>query len=75
MERTKDMPLWVFLGLMNIETRKGARTLVMLAVLATVVCLPVSYYLEDWSWLAMMVSMTLWYGLCFRWIENNTGWG
>ena len=36
MERTKDMPLWVFLGLMNIETRKGARTLVMLAVLATV---------------------------------------
>jgi hypothetical protein len=32
------------------------------------------FLIEDWSWFAMMVPVTFWYWLSFRWVGNNSGW-
>lgn len=74
MDRKDNMPIWVFLGLMNIETRKGAMILVLCSLAFTVFCIPLSLYLEDWSWLIMMVPVTLWYWLSMKWVDNNSSW-
>jgi len=86
MEKTKDMPIWVFLAFSSINTRKGAMLLIGACVLFTVYCVPWSIFLgsgnwvarifliEDWSWFAMMVPISLWYWLSLKWIDNNPGW-
>ncbi len=86
MQKTDDMPIWVFLALSSIETRKGALILVRSCLLFMIYCIPwVHYYdgngwvakvflLEDWSWFAMMPPMTLWYWLSLRWVDKNSGW-
>ena len=75
MQRTKNMPLWVFLGLSSIETRKGALILFWSCFIFTIICIPLSYYLKDWSWLAVMILCSLWYWLCIRWVDKNHIWG
>lgn len=75
MERKDNMPVWVFLGLMNIETRKGAKILLMSSLAFTLFCIPLSLYLDDWSWLAMMVPVTLWYWLSMKWVDKHSSWG
>ena len=74
MTRTSNMPIWVFLGLMNVETRKGALILVYLMIVCSVASIPLSWYLAEWSWAAMMLPMGLWYWLCLRWADRNALW-
>ena len=74
MERVDHMPWWVWFGLLNIETRKGALILLSASLTFTVICIPLSYYLDDWSWLAMMVPISLWYWLCIRWVDQHASW-
>lgn len=74
MQRTSDMPLWVFLGLANINTRKGAMWLFQACFLFSLASIPLSYYLDDWSWVAFMFPCSLWYWLCIRWMDNNAAW-
>lgn len=80
MERTSTMPLWVFLGLMNIETRKGAIILTSCSLLFALGFIPLPLFLEDWSWRdvaeysGMMTAITLWYWLSMRWVDKNNGW-
>ena len=68
------MPLWAFLGLMNIETRKGALILVWCCIACSIACIPLSCYLEDWSWTAMMFPVALWYWLSMKWVDNHSSW-
>ena len=74
MQRTPNMPLWVFLGLANVNTRKGALTLFWGCLAASIACVPLSYYLQDWSWAAMMFPCSLWYWLCIRWMDKRAVW-
>lgn len=74
MERSNSMPLWVFLGLMNVETRKGARILVYLMILVSVLSIPASLYYADWTWAATLLPMGLWYWLCLRWADKHAIW-
>lgn len=74
MQRTQNMPLWVFLGLANINTRKGALILFSSCLAFSVLSLPLSYYLNDWSWAAVMFPCSLWYWLCIRWVDRHSGW-
>ncbi|VAW54014.1 hypothetical protein MNBD_GAMMA07-1608 [hydrothermal vent metagenome] len=88
MIKTKNTPFWVFLAFSAIETRKGALLLVWSSVLFTVYSLPWSLILgdaindigkqllliDDWSWIAMMAPMTLWYIISLKWMDNNEGW-
>ncbi len=86
MEKTDNMPLWVFLAFSAIDTRKGALILIWVCLAFTLYCLPWSqlitgqdwikklFLIEDWSWFAMMVPITLWYWLSLRWLDNNSGW-
>ncbi len=86
MEKKDNMPLWVFLAFSSINTRKGALILIWSCVVFTLYCVPWSllivdqewikqvFLIDDWSWLAMMVPMVLWYYLSLRWIDKNNAW-
>jgi hypothetical protein len=32
------------------------------------------FLVEDWNWFAMMVPITVWYWLSFRWANKNSVW-
>lgn len=86
MTKTTNMPLWVFLAFSSIETRKGALILIGSCALFSIYCLPWSLFfdspdwfakvflIEDWSWVAMMLPITLWYWLSLKWVDKNSGW-
>jgi len=86
MNRSKDTPLWVFLAFSSINTRKGALWLIWTSTVFTLYCVPWSlasanqawlktvFLLDDWSWFAMMVPITLWYFLSLRWADKNFAW-
>jgi len=88
MIKTKNTPLWVFLAFSAIETRKGALLLIWVCALFSVYCLPWTLMLgdsigelgtkllviDDWSWIAMMAPMTLWYILSLAWMDKHEGW-
>jgi hypothetical protein len=75
MQRKNSMPLWVFLGLSSIETRKGALILFWSCFIFSIFCIPLAYYLKDWSWAAVMFPCSLWYWLCIKWVDKNHVWG
>jgi len=85
MEKTKNMPLWVFFAFSSIETRKMALILTWCCIIFSVYCIPwvtftdntlveTIFLIDDWSWIAMMVPMCLWYGLSLRWVDKNSAW-
>ena len=69
MEKTDDMPLWVFLAFSSISTRKGALILIYSCLLFSIYCIPWGQFfagqgwiekiflIKDWSWFAMMVPV------------------
>jgi len=88
MIKTKQTPLWVFLAFSAIETRKGALLLIWACALFTIYCLPwniitdgalgefgkLIFLIDDWSWIAMMLPMTLWYFISLKWMDKHDGW-
>jgi len=86
MEKKDNMPLWVFLALSSINTRKGALILVWSCIIFSLYCIPWTFFfaepewlskiflIDDWSWLAMMIPLVLWYWLSLRWIDKNNAW-
>ncbi len=86
MEKKDNMPIWVFLAFSSIETRKGALILIWSCIVFTVYCFPWSLFftecdwvaqvflIEDWSWLAMMIPVVIWYLFGFRWVDKNQAW-
>ena len=86
MQKTEEMPLWVFLAFSSIDTRKGALTLIWAAVAFTLYCVPWSlllpaqsslaklFLIEDWSWLTMMVPMLVWYWMSLKWVDKHSAW-
>jgi len=85
-EKTDNMPIWVFLAFSSIATRKGALILIWISVIFSIYCIPWALFfsgqdwvggiflIDDWSWLAMMVPIILWYWMSLRWVDNNSGW-
>ena len=74
-----DKPLWVkagwiLLGLTSVETKKGAMTLFIFFLVSSFVCIPVSIYLNDWSWAGIMFPFSLWLWLCIKWGDKNSVW-
>ena len=85
MEKSKNMPLWVFLAFSSIETRKAALILVWCCILFSIYCIPwpllfnadiikTVFLIDDWSWIAMMIPIVLWYWISLRWVDKNNGW-
>ncbi len=85
MKVIENTPIWVTLAYGNVETRKVALILVLSSLVFTVYCVPWVHYskatmvaklflLDDWSWFAMMLPMTLWYWLGMRWVDKHQGW-
>ncbi|MGB5718976.1 MAG: hypothetical protein WBN81_18035 [Gammaproteobacteria bacterium] len=74
MERKENMPLWVFLGLLNIETRKGASILFWCSFAFALFCIPLSWYLNDWWWFGIMLPVVVWYGLSIKWVDRHSLW-
>lgn len=86
MEKTSDMPVWVYLAFSGVRTRKGAVALIVSSVLFTLYCVPWPqllplparlaglFLVDGWSWFAMMIPITLWYWLGLRWADRNAAW-
>ena len=86
MEKTEHMPIWVYLAFSSISTRKAALVLILACVVFTLYCIPwprlfaIPAWLEglllidDWSWFATMVPLTLWYWMSLRWIDRHHVW-
>jgi hypothetical protein len=86
MEKTDDMPLWVYLAFSSINTRRGALWLIWICVVFTLYCVPWPVYfsnqgwvvkiclIKSWSWFAMMLPMTLWYWISLRWMDIRSKW-
>jgi hypothetical protein len=86
MDKKDDMPLWVFLAFSSINTRKGALILIWSCIVFSLYCIPwVKFFadqewvekiflIDDWSWIAMMVPMVIWYWLSLKWVDKNAEW-
>jgi hypothetical protein len=86
MKKTDTTPLWVFLAFYSIESRKGALLLIWSSLLFSFYCVPwVNYFngdgwvatlflADDWTWFAVMLSITIWYWVSLKWIDRNGGW-
>ena len=85
MERSKNMPLWVFFAFSSIDTRRGALILICCSVVFSLYCIPwplffnaefvkTIFLIDDWSYISIMVPIVIWYLLCLRWVDKNTGW-
>jgi hypothetical protein len=86
MTKNKATPLWVFLAFSNIQTRKTALLMIWSSLLFSLYCIPwmklfISvpwipkvFLIDDWTWFAFMIPMVVWYWLCLRWVDKNTGW-
>jgi len=86
MEKTDDMPLWVYLALSSVNTRRGALWLIGVCVASTLYCVPWPLYLTDqdwvakifliksWGWFAVMLPMTLWYWISLKWMDTRSKW-
>jgi hypothetical protein len=78
MTKNDNMPIWVFLALMNIETKKGALILIWSSFAFGLLCIPLSIYQPfdtvDWTWIAMMAAITFWYWLSMKWVDKQSAW-
>jgi len=86
MEKTDNMPIWVYLAFSAITTRKGALWLIWTCVVFSAYCIPWALFfpgrdwvvqlflIDDWSWFAMMLPVIFWYWLSLRWIDRHSGW-
>ena len=86
MKKQDNTPMWVFLAFASIETRRGALLMILCNVLFSIYCLPWSQFVKDvewiqkvflihgWFWFAVMVAMTLWYWMGFKWIDRHEAW-
>jgi len=85
MDNAKKIPLWVLLAFSSIQTRKTALILIWSSVIFTAYCLPWTtftgnqiiakiFLIDDWSWVAMMIPICIWYVLSLRWMDKNNGW-
>ena len=86
MQKTDDIPLWVYLALSSIKTRKGALLLILSNVLFSGYCIPWAtlytdvgwvakvFLIEDWEWFYWSAPMTAWYWRSMHWVDKNLGW-
>ena len=85
MKKIDKTPLWVSLVYANVHTRKMALIMVIFCVVFTFYCVPwvqfskssvvtELFLIEDWSWFAMMIPMTIWYWISLKWVDKNAGW-
>lgn len=79
------LPIWVLLAFSSIQKRKSAIRLILASVIFTIYCLPWAnfvnhelilklFVIEDWSWVAMMIPVNIWYLLSLRWMDKNEAW-
>ncbi len=79
------MPIWVLLAFSSIQKRKHAIILIWASIIFTVYCLPwpnfidnamvtTLFLIDDWSWIAMMIPICIWYILSLRWMDQNKAW-
>jgi hypothetical protein len=81
----KKIPIWVLLAFSTIQKRKHALVLIWASVIFAVYSLPwvnfinheiiaTLFLIDDWSWVAIMIPLCLWYLLCLRWMDQNNAW-
>jgi hypothetical protein len=81
----QKLPIWVLLAFPSIQQRKSAILMIWASIIFTIYCLPWIniinhdiilrlFLVEDWSWVAMMLPINIWYILSLRWMDKNLAW-
>jgi len=81
----KKMPILVLLAFSSIHKRNHAIILIWASIIFTLYCLPWAtfinneliselFLIDDWSWIAMMIPICVWYFLSLRWMDKNNAW-
>lgn len=84
-DKSNDIPMWVFLAFSSIKTRKGALILSWCSVIFSLYCIPwplfsnaeiikTIFLIDDWSWIAMMIPIVIWYWMSLRWVDRQDAW-
>lgn len=84
-QTTVKMPFWVLLAFSALHKRKHALMLISASILFTFYSFPwVNFFeneiveklflIDDWSWIAMMIPICIWYILSLRWMDKNSAW-
>ncbi len=79
------MPIWVLLAFSAIHKRKHALFLIWASLLFTLYCFPfinfvdneivsTLFLIDDWSWVALMIPVCIWYILSLCWMDRNNAW-
>lgn len=85
MKQIEKTPMWVKLAYANVHRRKMAMILVICSAVFALYCVPwvqfskspivaKLFLINDWSWVAMMIPMTIWYWVSLKWVDKNAGW-
>jgi hypothetical protein len=85
-EKTDNIPMWVYLAFSSITARKGALILIWSSLAFSLYCIPWDhlfpaqqwvgrvFLIDGWSWFAMMIPVTAWYWLALRWMDRRALW-
>lgn len=86
MEKKVAIPMWVQLAFSNFRARKSALIMIAISIVFTLYCIPWSLFMpsqewaasvfliDDWSWVAMMIPVVIWYWMSLRWMDKHQAW-
>lgn len=73
MEKTENMPPWVYWGLWGINSRKVALGFSIFTLIIFLCLIPIGIMIQDYV-LIGFIFVPLWYWLAIRWVDKNSSW-
>lgn len=74
MERTDEMPEWVYLGLWGLNSRIAALSFMWICAVVGSVSLVATGRYPMAQWGAYMLLAVPWYWLSIRWVDQHGSW-
>jgi len=74
MKKTDNMPDFVYLGLLGINTRATAYAYAIFCLLLSIGCLIYGFVEPIYFSGIGFVLAAIWYLYCIKWVDNNASW-
>lgn len=74
MKIKKQMPIYVFIGLLGINSKKTALTYFGVSVLLAVASIPAGFLNANFFWGVGFLLPALWYLKCIDWVDKKSTW-
>jgi uncharacterized membrane protein YphA (DoxX/SURF4 family) len=74
MKRKDNMPEFVYLGLVGINSKKVAYFYTILCIVIAALCLIIGFF-NPWFFFGVaMLGAAHWYYYCIKWVDKNSSW-